>query len=95
MAAAMAASNLPAQPSRDAVGSALRSVSSRVANCGSGTAGVANAAISFASSGRVRSVRVTGVPPAVQSCVSRGVRSARVPAFSRDSFSVNFPFRVR
>ncbi len=94
MASAMA-SNLPPQPSRDDVGRALRGVSGRVAGCGNGTSGVANAAISFASSGRVRSVRVTGVPPAVQSCVSRGVRSARVPAFSRDSFSVNFPFRVR
>lgn len=98
MSAAMSsamASNLPAQPSRDDVGRALRGVSGRVAGCGSGTAGVANASISFASSGRVRSVRVTGVPPAVQSCVSRGVRSARVPPFSRSSFSVNFPFRVR
>ena len=94
-ATAAAMSNAPAQPARDDVAGALRGVSSRVASCGSGTAGVATAAITFASSGRVKSVRVTGVPPAVQSCVSRGVRSARVPEFSRPSFNVTYPFRVR
>jgi predicted Zn finger-like uncharacterized protein len=90
-----AMSNLPEQPNRDDVGRALRSVSSRVEDCGGGTAGVANAAITFASSGRVSSVNVTGVPPAVQSCVARGVRSAQVQPFSRPTFNVNFPFRVR
>ena len=95
MESAMASSNLPPQPSRDDVGRALRGVSDRVASCGNGTSGVANAAITFADSGRVRSVRVTGVPPAVQSCVARTVRSARVPPFSRSTFNVNFPFRVR
>ena len=93
MAAAM--SNLPAQPGRDDVGGALRRVSSRVGGCGNGTAGTAQARIVFASSGRVRSVNVTGVPPAVQSCVARAVRGARVPPFSRATFNVNYPFRVR
>ncbi len=94
MTASMA-SNLPQQPSRDDVRRALGGISGRVASCGNGTSGVANAAITFASSGRVRSVRVTGVPPAVQSCVARTVRGARVPPFQRSSFNVNFPFRVR
>lgn len=96
MAAAPAAmSNLPEQPGRDDVARGLRSVSAQVQSCGGGSAGVANAAITFASSGRVSNVNVTGVPPAVQSCVARGVRSARVPPFSRPTFNVNFPFRVR
>ncbi len=95
MTAAMMNSNLPQQPGRDDVGRALRGVSGRVASCGNGTSGVANAAITFANSGRVRSVRVTGVPPAVQSCVARTVRSARVSPFQRATFNVNFPFRVR
>jgi len=95
MESAPAMSNLPEQPNRDDVGRALRSVSSRVESCGGGTAGVANAAITFASSGRVSGVNVTGVPPAVQSCVARGVRSAQVQPFSRPTFNVNFPFRVR
>ncbi len=96
MAAAPAAmSNLPEQPGRDDVARGLRSVAAQVESCGGGSAGVANAAITFASSGRVSNVNVTGVPPAVQSCVARGVRSARVPPFSRPTFNVNFPFRVR
>lgn len=100
MAAAMAAAPAamasgPEQPNRDDVGRALRSVSARVESCGGGTAGVANAAITFGSSGRVSSVNVTGVPPAVQSCVARGVRSAQVQPFTRPTFNVNFPFRVR
>ena len=95
-AAAMPAmSNLPSRPARDDVARALRGVTSRVGRCGGGTAGVANAAVVFASSGRVRTVRVTGVPPNVQSCVSRAVRGARIPPFSSASFNVNYPFRVR
>ncbi|MEO0326737.1 MAG: hypothetical protein AAF447_27590 [Myxococcota bacterium] len=88
-------SNLPDQPARDDVGRALRGASSRVASCGGGTASVANAAITFGSNGRVRGVRVTGVPPNVASCVARGVRGARVPPFRRSTFLVNYPFRVR
>ncbi|MCB9614583.1 MAG: zinc-ribbon domain-containing protein [Sandaracinus sp.] len=96
MAEAPAAmSNLPEQPGRDDVARGLRSISSSVEACGGGTSGVANAAITFASTGRVSSVNVTGVPPAVQSCVARTVRGARVPPFSRPTFNVNFPFRVR
>ncbi|MEM9865733.1 MAG: hypothetical protein AAF938_29260, partial [Myxococcota bacterium] len=91
----MSNANLPQQPSRDDVRSALGRVARRAQSCGGGTRGVANAAIVFASSGRVRSVNVTGVPPAVQSCVARTVRSARVPAFQRSTFNVNFPFRVQ
>ncbi len=93
--AMMAASNLPDQPSRDSVRRALQGVSPRAARCGNGTSGVANSAIVFANSGRVRSVRVSGVSPAIQSCVSRAVRAARVPPFSRSTFNVNFPFRVQ
>jgi hypothetical protein len=94
-AAPAAMSNLPEQPGRDDVARGLRSVAAAVERCGGGSPGVANAAITFANTGRVSSVNVTGVPPAVQSCVARTVRGARVQPFSRPTFNVNFPFRVR
>ncbi|MBX3247567.1 MAG: zinc-ribbon domain-containing protein [Myxococcales bacterium] len=101
MASAMAAaapaamSNLPDQPSPNEVRSALQGVARQVQSCGGGSAGVATAAITFANTGRVSNVNVTGVPPAVQSCVARGVRNARVSPFSRPTLNVNFPFRVQ
>ena len=90
-----AASNLPAQPSRQEVGSALRGVSSRVATCGGGMQGVATTQVTFAMSGRVQSVMVSGVDPSVQSCVARAVRSAMVSPFSGSLPPVTFPYRVR
>lgn len=86
---------LDSQPARDDVRRALRGVATRVGECGRGDTGVANAAIVFAGSGRVRRVEVTGVPPRVGRCVAREVRAARVEPFRRRTFRVNFPFRVR
>jgi hypothetical protein len=91
------AANLPEAPARDAVRSALQSVTSAVARCGGGQHGVAMTAISFrGSTGRVSSARVSGqfAGTPVGSCVARAVRRAHVPRFSRSSFSVNFPFRI-
>ncbi len=89
--------NLPETPPRSAVLSALQSVSGRVRACGGGQHGVAKTAITFAgSTGRVRSARVTGqfAGTPVAKCVTRAVRSARVPKFKRASFPVNFPYRL-
>jgi len=98
MAAAPAAdSNLPDSPERDAVRSALQSVTAAVGNCGGGQHGVAMTAITFrGSTGRVSSASVSGqfAGTPVGSCVARSVRAAHVPRFRRDSFSVNFPFRI-
>ena len=97
MQAAQAAprSDLPAQPARQDVGRELRNIARRVANCGGGTAGVANSSIDFDGSGRVVNVRVTGVPGPSQACVSAAVRQARIPRFSRDRFNVRYPFPIR
>jgi len=91
---AMAASNLPATPSRGDVGSALGGVRGAVSACGSG--GVANVAVTFRSSGSVSSASVGGdfAGTPVASCISRAVRSARVPPFSNPSFSVTYPYRL-
>lgn len=93
-AAPMAASNLPATPSRADVGSALGGVRGQVSACGSG--GVANVAVTFRSSGSVSSASVGGdfAGTPVASCISRAVRSARVPPFSNPSFSVTYPYRL-
>lgn len=92
MTSQASSSNLPSQPSRDAVRRALGGRAGAVNACGDG--GTAMAAVTFSSSGRVSSVRVSGVTGSVASCVQRAVRGARVPPFSRSSFSVNFPYRL-
>jgi len=92
-----AASNLPEQPSRDEVVSALRGVEDAVKACGAGQHGVALAAITVAgSTGRVSSVNVSGQfqGTPIGSCVARAVRGARFSKFSRADFKVTFPFRI-
>jgi hypothetical protein len=95
-APAMAASNLPAQPSRSQVASSLRSVSSRVARCGGGEGGQVNVRVSVSGrTGRVTSANVSGAPNGgVRSCVSAAVRGARFPRFSNPTFGVTFPYRL-
>jgi hypothetical protein len=88
------ASNLPEQPSRSAVRSALGGRAGAVSACDNGSGGTAMAAVTFAGSGSVSSVRVTGVTGTVAACVSSAVRRARVPPFSRASFNVTFPYRL-
>jgi hypothetical protein len=57
---------------------------------------MANVAITFASSGRVTTANVAppfaGTP--VGSCIARAVRAATVPAFTRPTFLVNYPFSL-
>lgn len=96
-AAAAPAENLPEQPSRDEVISALRGVEDAVKACGGGQHGVAMAAITVAgNTGRVSSVNVSGQfqGTPIGSCVARAVRGARFSKFSRPDFKVTFPFRI-
>jgi hypothetical protein len=77
---------------------AMREVQSAVRACAvrEGQTGMANITIVFASSGRVITANVA--PPfagtAVGSCMARAVRAATVPAFTRPTFRVSYPFSL-
>jgi predicted Zn finger-like uncharacterized protein len=88
--------NLPAAPDRAAVVSAMNSVASAVSACADGNTGLAPTRIVFGSNGRVTTAECTAqnLPGPVRSCIARAVRSATVPPFSQQSFSVNYPFRL-
>lgn len=95
-AAPAPASNLPAQPSRDDVLSAMRSVTPAVQRCGSqnGQTGVAKVKITVAGSGKVSDTSASGVTGPAVGCIEQAVKKAKFPAFSKPSFTVNFPFRL-
>jgi len=89
--------DLPEQPSRGDVQSALTRVSPAVTACGAGEHGMAPVAITIAgSTGRVTNAVVSGsfAGTPVGSCIARAVRGATFPHFSRPSLTVNFPFRI-
>jgi predicted Zn finger-like uncharacterized protein len=94
--ASSAPSNAPETPGRNDVLSAMRGVQGAVRACASGQPGPATVSITFASSGRVTTANVAppfaGTPAG--SCIARAVRSATVPAFSRPTFNVNYPFAL-
>lgn len=91
------ASNAPEQPSRQDVISAMNGVRSAVQACGNGQTGTASVTVTFASSGRVTTANVAppfaGTPAG--SCIARAVRAASVPAFTRPTFQVTYPFVIR
>lgn len=84
----------PAQPTRADVRRAMDGVGAAVRACGAGGGGRVIVTVHFAGDGSVRSAAATGgdAAPPVRSCVARAVRAARVPAFTRDSFRVTYPF---
>lgn len=88
--------NLPETPSRDAVGSALRSVSAQVRACGAGEHGSAPVTVVFRGTGAVANATVGGqfAGTPVGQCVARAVRAARVPPFRNPTFSVTFPYSL-
>jgi predicted Zn finger-like uncharacterized protein len=96
-AAPAPAANLPEAPGRNDVLTAMRAVAGAVNECGAGQSGTATVAVTFASSGRVTTANVAppyaGTPAG--SCIARAVRGATVPAFSRPTFQVNYPFVIR
>lgn len=97
--AAAAAVALPESPSRDEVLSAMKSVESDVKACADGQtleSPTATVAIGVSgATGRVTSVRVTGIQGTVGSCIARAVRGASFPKFAKSQFSINFPFRLK
>ena len=95
-APAAAATGLPEMPSRPDVAGAMRGVGPAVRACGTGSGGTATVTVVFNSQGRVNTANVAppfaGTP--VGSCIARAVRDAHLPAFSRPTFSVTFPFAL-
>ncbi|MDH5676149.1 MAG: zinc-ribbon domain-containing protein [Myxococcales bacterium] len=87
--------NLPKQPSRSEVISAMNGVKGAVQACAGGASGTAMVNITVAgSTGRVTSAQVSGVTGAPGSCIAKAVRKAKFPKFSQSVFKVNFPFRL-
>ncbi len=98
VAPAAARGNLPSQPARGDVSSAMGAVTPAVRACAGGQTGTAAIRIVFAGSGRVTTATVTSPPFAgtpAGSCMARAVRGARVPPFSNSNLTVTFPFVVR
>jgi DNA polymerase-3 subunit gamma/tau len=99
VAPAAAAPPLLETPSRDQVSTALKSVEAQVMQCaaqaGEPVQGTADVELTIAgATGRVMSVRVTGIQGPVGSCVARAARAARFPQFTRDRLTVNYPYRL-
>lgn len=83
-------------PSRGEVVGAMRAVEPLVRACSRGRHGVASVRFTFrGSDGAVESAPVSGDWPAeVVACVERAAMTARVAPFSRERFSVSYPFRL-
>ena len=92
-------SSLPETPGRDEVLAAMRAVTADVKACAEGQTladPVATVALTvIGATGRVQSVRVTGNPGAVGTCVARAVRAATFPKFSKVQTTINFPFKLK
>jgi hypothetical protein len=87
--------DLPETPDRGAVRSALSGASGSVRACGTGSGGTAMVTIVFASSGRVTTANVGGIPPGpVVGCIVSAVRRVTLPPFSRATFSVTYPYPI-
>ena len=92
---ATAAETLPATPAQRDVTSALRGLERQVAMCREGEGAIAATRIVIdGATGRVQSVRVTGVDAEASACVSDLVETASFPRFAQDTFTVTFPYRL-
>lgn len=99
-AAPAAKPELAEAPSRDDVLAAMRGIETEVRACAaseaepvSGTAAVAITVVG--TTGRVKSAEVTGIQGSVGSCIARVARKASFSPFSRDRFSVTYPYRFK
>jgi predicted Zn finger-like uncharacterized protein len=98
-AAGEGGSGLEPLPTREQVKAAMQGVVGEVKACAAGQSlesPSAMVAISVSgATGKVSSVRVTGIQGAVGSCIAKAVRGANFPKFSKDTFSINYPFRLK
>jgi predicted Zn finger-like uncharacterized protein len=94
-AEAAAASNLPPQPSREEVMSAMNGVKSGVQACAKGAGGVATVTVNVAgATGRVTTADVQGVTGPAGSCIAQAVRKAQFGKFSQRVFKITFPYKL-
>jgi hypothetical protein len=87
--------NIPEAPSQGAVQSAVSAVMGGAKGCVAGADDVSRANVTFSSNGAVTSVSVTGWAAAhgQSGCIQAALKSAKVGAFSRSSFT--FPVTIR
>jgi predicted Zn finger-like uncharacterized protein len=96
---AAASEALPETPSREQVGAAMHDITPDVKACAEGQeveSPTAQVAITVTgATGKVTSVRVTGIQGNVGSCIARAVRNASFPKFAKASLSINYPFKLK
>jgi hypothetical protein len=87
--------NIPEQPSQGAVAAAFGPVMGSAKACVAGADDVSRASVTFASSGAVTSVSVSGWAAAhgKSGCVQAALKAAKVGPFSKPSFTVGVPIR--
>jgi predicted Zn finger-like uncharacterized protein len=87
-------------PSRNDVVASMRKIESEVKACAANeekpVSGIAYVAITVAgSSGKVMSAEVKGLTGEVGSCIARVARTATFAPFTKDKFSVTYPYRFK
>jgi hypothetical protein len=89
------AANIPEQPSQGSVQAAIGTVMGGAKACVAGADDVSRAQVTFASSGAVSNVSVTGWAAAhgKSGCVQAALKGAKVGPFSKPSFSVGVTIR--
>jgi serine/threonine protein kinase len=90
------AGSIPDTPSRSDFLAAMNTIEPNIERCGSGHRGIVTMRFEFEPSGSATRVRVQGgsLPEDVTACMEREGRMARVPPFSRSSFTGSHPFRL-
>lgn len=90
-----AESTLPQRPARAHVSSSFRGATSAIQACGDGAEGVVSARATVdGSSGRVRSVSLSGVSGEVERCMERALMGVRLEPFAQDRLEITFPYRL-
>lgn len=86
---------IPEQPPQGSVASAINSVKGGARACVAGADDVSNASVTFASSGVVSSVSVSGwaANNGKAECVKAALKGANVGPFSKPTFTVSVPIR--
>lgn len=92
----IAGSNLPAQPTRDAVVTALSSIERQLSACAGEKHGVANVTLTVRGAGVVSHALVTGAFAGTPegSCIARAVKLARFEPFRDASVRITYPFQL-
>ena len=63
-------------------------------SCANGSMNVVRVRLEFNSSGWVTSVQ-SDAPPDLEACVQSKAADIRLPPFTRETFTISYPFRLR